>query len=70
MIHAMGRKSDYWWARQDLNLGPRDYEENELQLIDSERLRSVRAFLFALPKADPDRPYTEPVVGRFRTGCG
>jgi len=46
-----------WWARQDSNLGPRDYEYPCLIALASESRRSLNAFLLAFLLTDSDRSY-------------
>jgi hypothetical protein len=57
----------YWWARQDSNLGPRDYEEPYLIVPASASRRILNAFPVPLPVVRPSRTYPEHPVEIPRT---
>ena len=57
-----------WWARQGLNLGPRDYESPILFVYGAASGRTVTDFPVALPIGDRNRAYPEPGCGSIPNG--
>ena len=60
VLLALINESIKWWAHQDLNLGPIDYEDGGEPVWTLLRGRIVKSFLDANLRFEAVRTYTEP----------